>query len=117
MQQELAGYSIERVVSSPLARCVATVAPLARELGLELEVRDELEPGATKRDLLRLLRPLPASALVCTHREVFETLFDAEIECEKGGVWIVERLSRRLTPVAYLPAPATRRRRVALASR
>jgi 8-oxo-dGTP diphosphatase len=118
LEQELAGYSVERIVSSPLPRCLETVAPLAQELGLEVEVRDELEPGASKRDALRLLRELPSSALVCTHREVFEALFDGEIECEKGGVWIVERRSRRVTPVAYLPAPATRRRRsrTALAS-
>jgi 8-oxo-dGTP diphosphatase len=111
LQQELAGYAIERVVSSPLARCVQTVAPLARALGLEVEIRDELAPRATKPDALRLLRELPSDALVCTHREVFETLFDGEIECEKGGVWIVERRSRRMMPVAYLPAPAPRRRR------
>ena len=117
LQQELAGYTVERVVSSPLARCVATVTPLADALGLEVEVRDELEPSAMKRDVLRVLREFPSAALVCTHREVFETLFDGEIECEKGGVWIVERHSRSLTPVAYLPAPATRRRRAALASR
>jgi 8-oxo-dGTP diphosphatase len=118
LQQDLVGYPIERIVSSPLARCLETVAPLARELGLEVERCDELGPGASKRDALRLLRGLPSSTLVCTHREVFETLFDGEIECEKGGVWIVERRSRRVTPVAYLPAPATRRRRrrTALAS-
>ena len=118
LQQELAGHSIERIVSSPLVRCVETVAPLARALGLEVEVRDELGPRATKRDALRLLHELPATALVCTHREVFETLFDGEIECEKAGVWMVERGSSRVTPVAYLPAPATRRRRrrAALAS-
>jgi 8-oxo-dGTP diphosphatase len=111
LHEDLAGYSIERIVSSPLARCVETVAPLARALGLELEIRDELEPSATKRDALRLLRELPPTALVCTHRELLETLFDREIECEKGGIWIVEQRRRRVTPVAYLPAPATRRRR------
>jgi phosphohistidine phosphatase SixA len=114
----LAGYAIERIVSSPLPRCVETVVPLARALGLEVELRDELEPDATKPDALRLLRELPPSALVCTHREVLETLLDGEIECEKGGIWIVERRNRRLAPVAYLPAPAARRRRrAALASR
>jgi 8-oxo-dGTP diphosphatase len=116
---ELAGHSIERIVSSPLPRCVETVVPLARSLDLEVEIRDELGPRATKRDALRLLRELPPSALVCTHRAVVETLFDGEIACEKGGIWIVERRNRRLTPVAYLPAPVARgrRRRAALASR
>ena len=98
-------------MSSPLVRCVDTVAPLAQALGLEVEIRDELEPQATKRDALGLLRELSPSSLVCTHREVFEMLFDGEIECEKGALWIVERGGLRVTPVAYLPAPAARRRR------
>jgi len=115
----LADFSLERVVSSPLVRCVDTVAPLARALGLEVEIREELEPSATKRDALRLLRELSPSSLACTHREVFETLFDGEIECEKSALWIVERQGAHVTPVAYLPAPAMRRRRTrsALASR
>jgi 8-oxo-dGTP diphosphatase len=111
LPEHLADYEVDRVVSSPLVRCVDTVAPLARALGLEVEIRDELEPCATKRDALRLLRELSPSSLVCTHREVLETLFDGEIECEKGALWIVERRGPRVKPVAYLPAPATRRRR------
>jgi len=111
LPEHLAAYSIERVVSSPLVRCVDTVTPLARALGIEVEIREELEPQATKRAVLQLLRGLPPSALVCTHREVFETLFDGELECEKSALWIAESRGSRVTPVAYLPAPATRRRR------
>ena len=119
LHEHLADYAVERIVSSPLVRCLDTVAPLAEALGLEVEIRDELQPQARKRDALRLLRQLSPSSLVCTHREVFEMLFDGEIECEKSAVWIVERRGPRVTPVAYLPAPAPRRprSRPALASR
>ena len=115
----LAGYSIDLIVSSPLVRCLQTVAPLGEALGLDVEVRRELEPRATRRDALRLLRELPPTALVCTHREVLESVFDGAIECEKGGAWVVERRGRSLTPVAYLPPPVAqpRRRRAALLSR
>ena len=115
----LAGYSIDLIVSSPLVRCLQTVAPLGEALGLDVEVRRELEPRATRRDALRLLRELPPTALVCTHREVLESVFDGAIECEKGGAWVVERRGRSLTPVAYLPPPVAqpRRRRAALVSR
>ncbi len=115
----LAGYSIDLIVSSPLVRCLQTVAPLGKALGLDVEVRSELEPRATRRDALRLLRELPPTALVCTHREVLESVFDGAIECEKGGAWVVERRGRSLTPVAYLPPPVAqpRRRRAALVSR
>ena len=98
----LAAHAIVRVVSSPHPRCLETVAPLARLRGLEVEARDELAPGADKDAILALLGEVRDDSLVCTHREVFEQLFGAEIKCEKGGTWIVEGG----VPVGYLPPPA-----------
>jgi phosphohistidine phosphatase SixA len=103
----LSGYGIERIVSSPHARCVETVEALADQLGVDVELRDELVPEASKRELVSFLSDLPAPALVCTHREVFETLFDGEITCEKSGSWLVERRDARLVPVAYVPPPSS----------
>ncbi|MBA2742412.1 MAG: histidine phosphatase family protein [Actinobacteria bacterium] len=120
LPESLAGHRIERIVSSPLARCVESVLPLARILELDVESRTELEPEVPKRRLLRLLGELPPSALVCTHRETFETLFEGTIKCEKGGAWLVERRGGRWKPIAYLPPPEerprTRVRRAAVAS-
>jgi 8-oxo-dGTP diphosphatase len=101
----LADYGIDRIVSSPHARCVHTVVPLARRRGIEIECRDELAPEASRKDTLALLAELPETALVCTHREVFERVFRGEITSEKGGTWLVERKGRRRVPVpvAYLP--------------
>jgi phosphohistidine phosphatase SixA len=104
----LAEHMIERIVSSPTARCVETVAPLARSRGLDVESCEELAPDAPRAATLRLLANLPENALVCTHREVLERLFGGEITCEKGGTWLAERGSRRRAPavVAYLPPPS-----------
>ena len=101
----LAAHSIDRIVTSPHARCVQTVAGLARRHGIEVECREELAPGAPRKDVVALLAELPETALVCTHREVFERIFRGEISCEKGGTWLVERKGRRRVPVpiAYLP--------------
>ena len=101
----LADYGIDRIVSSPHARCLQTVLPLARRRGIEIECREELSPGASRKDTLALLAELPETALVCTHREVFERVFRGEITSEKGGTWLVERKGRRRVPipVAYLP--------------
>jgi 8-oxo-dGTP diphosphatase len=100
---------IERIVSSPTARCVATVLPLARRRRIEIECRDELGPNASRKDILGLLDELPENTLVCTHREVLERLLRGGVTCEKGGTWLVERKGRRRVPlaVAYLPPPSS----------
>jgi 8-oxo-(d)GTP phosphatase len=103
----LAPYAIERVVTSPHVRCVETVEPIARQRGLDVECREALAPDGSRVDLLNLLEELPDSALVCTHREIFERLFDGEIRCEKGGVWTVEVRDGRVVPLEYLPPAST----------
>jgi hypothetical protein len=94
-------------VSSPLARCVETVGALARSRNLRVEERDELLPDAALEDIGRLLAELPATALVCTHREVLERLLGDEVECEKGAAWEAELRDGRWRPVAYFPPPSS----------
>jgi 8-oxo-dGTP diphosphatase len=106
----LAGHALERIVSSPHVRCIETVSPVARALGLEVECREELAPDASRSDALALLAELPDEALVCTHREVIERVFGGEVTSEKGGTWLLERRrrARRWRPAAYLPPPSSR---------
>jgi 8-oxo-(d)GTP phosphatase len=99
----LSAHAIQRIVSSPHARCRESVEPLARVRGLTVELREELAPGASHEATLTLLGELLDDSLVCTHREVFERLFGGEITCEKGGTWIVEGG----VPVAYVPPPSS----------
>ncbi len=117
LAQELAARAVERVVSSPLARCAETVEELATILGVTVELRSELVPDAPRHEILALLDELPPSSVVCTHREVFERLFGAGITCEKGGAWILERGDDVWRPFVYLPPPViaiAARRRAAL---
>jgi phosphohistidine phosphatase SixA len=107
LQRALAGFVVDRVVTSPHVRCVESVRPLADALGLRLELRAELVPRARKEHTLALLENLPDTALVCTHREVIERLFDGEIKCEKGGAWLLEQRAGELRPAAYLPPPSS----------
>jgi 8-oxo-dGTP diphosphatase len=73
--EQLAPYSVERIVSSPFLRCTQTVAPLSRELGVPIENRPELEEGASRGETLALLRELGDAAVLCTHGDVLENLF------------------------------------------
>lgn len=109
--------AIERILSSPHRRCVDSVTPLAKALGLAVEIRAELAPDAARRDALALMRELPRASIACTHREVIELLFDPGITCEKGGAWLLGKRGRRFVPTAYLPPPLIvpgRRTRAAL---
>jgi 8-oxo-dGTP diphosphatase len=100
-----ADHRLERIVTSPHARCLETVLPLAAATGLEIEVHEELVPEAPTESTRSLLDQLPAASLVCTHREVIERLFDGQVRCEKGAAWLLEREADGWLPVAYIPPP------------
>ena len=102
-----ADREITSIVSSPLARCLESVVPLAESRHLVVESRWELEPDVPLDDLLTLLADLPDTTLACTHREVFEKLLGWDVTCEKGGAWVLERNGSELVPTLYLAAPAS----------
>ncbi len=108
LPQALAAHVLDRIVTSPHARCVQTVQPLAEARNLEIERRDELATDVSKSEVLALLAGISGSALACTHREVIELLFDGEVTCDKGGTWLLERRHRRWLPTAYVPPPGAK---------
>jgi 8-oxo-(d)GTP phosphatase len=101
----LADREITQIVSSPLARCVETVVPLAQSRGLIVEDRWELEPDSSLDDLVTLLVDLPDTTLACTHREAFQQLLGWDVTCEKGAAWVLERNGSELVPALYLAPP------------
>jgi 8-oxo-dGTP diphosphatase len=107
LRETLADYFVDRIVSSPLRRCIETVEPIARLRGVEIESCDELAPDASIEETRALLRALPETSLVCTHREVIQRLFDGAVECEKAGTWILARRRGRFVPTAYLAPPSS----------
>lgn len=101
-----ADREVTRIVSSPLARCVESVVPLAESRRLVVEQRWELSPDVDLDDILTLLVDLPDSSVVCTHREVVEKLLGWDVTCEKGGAWMLERSGSELVPALYIAPPA-----------
>jgi phosphohistidine phosphatase SixA len=96
----LAGYTIDRIVSSPYLRCVQTVEPLAEARGLELELDEQL--GATRLDevgeVLERLRG--EQVAVCTHGDL---PWLGERKFKKGATWV---LDGELEPTRYIKPPA-----------
>jgi 8-oxo-dGTP diphosphatase len=95
-----------RIVSSPLVRCIETVRPLAAMLDLDVEAHDALRVGADRPERDELLWTVPEHTVLCTHGEVIEQVFDGQVDCEKGGFWVVRRRAGRLVPLRYVAPPA-----------
>ncbi|HKB19860.1 MAG TPA: phosphoglycerate mutase family protein [Gaiellaceae bacterium] len=96
----LAGYTIDRIVSSPYLRCVQTVEPLADARGVEIELDEQL--GATRLDELPdvLERLRGEKAAICTHGDL-PWLGDRKFK--KGATWV---LDGELEPRRYIKPPA-----------
>ena len=96
---------VTRLLSSPRLRCRQTLQPLAHRLALPVTTWDVLSPDADVRRLdRRLADPRLHGAVLCTHGETLDALFDlwarrrtfvtvddraAAGPTEKGAAWIV----------------------------
>jgi 8-oxo-dGTP diphosphatase len=114
--ERFAGLEVERVISSPLVRCVQTVEPLLESRGLELELAPELGEEAGLAAGVAFVRGLEAvPTVLCSHGSEIEALVDA-FESEgatvegsrgigKGSVWVLDRRDDRILSARYLRAP------------
>ena len=99
--EHLRDSPITRLLSSPYLRCVQTLEPLAKELGLEVECDDDLAEGAGFEPVLTLLDELPDHSVLCSHGDVIpETLralerrgleFRGLRDTRKGSIVVLER--------------------------
>ena len=123
LAQVLLPYAPQRILSSPLARCLQTVAPTARALDLEVEQSEQLGPLAGK-SAVTLIRKISSveqggvmlRTLICTHGEVISEIqgqykgsasagFGPDSPREKSSVWVLETSNRRIISATYLPPP------------
>ena len=88
--------SIRRVVSSPYVRCIETVAPLAEQLGLKIEVVEELAEGRGPEALDLARSWLGEEVAACSHGDVVpfvvsELAHDVPdpLPSAKGSTWVL----------------------------
>ncbi len=99
--QRLGRIRPTRLVSSPFVRCIQTLEPLARHVGLPIETEDALGEGADLAQVVKILMAVPDRAVMCSHGDVIPDVIGAlerrgmVIESEpnwrKGSVWVLER--------------------------
>jgi broad specificity phosphatase PhoE len=111
------GETIARVLSSPYARCVQTVEPLAKKLGVPVEVASELAEGTLLSDVLRLIEKVADEpSVLCTHGDVVENLLrhlgERRVALEggfvfaKGSTWVFDAEDGEIVRGRYLPPAA-----------
>ena len=110
----LASWPVKRILSSAAVRCVDTVVPLGRALGIPVEIADELAEGtfvADAFDLLRSLASAEGDSVLCSHGDVIPGLlwvlaqYGLDIpdlgRCKKGSIWELEVSDGRIVGAAY----------------
>ena len=112
----LGDSGVTRVLSSPFPRCVQTVEPLARHLGVEVESHTVLAEGADGRRTLALMRALAGTdAVLCSHGDVIPEVIrllritgvaigDRRGNA-KGSVWTITTENGALVAASYANTP------------
>lgn len=110
----LAERPVQRILSSPAVRCVDTVAPLGRALGLPVDLSEELAEGSYVADALDLLGSLASAdgdSVLCSHGDVIPGVlwvlgqYGLDIpdlgRCKKGSIWELEVVDGRIAAATY----------------
>lgn len=112
----LAGFEIERVLTSPFIRCVETVVPLAAARGCEVEETAALAEGAS-HDAVALVRSLAGRhAALCSHGDVIPRVLEHLVVHDgvdlghdprwaKASVWVLEDDGERVAKAFYIEPP------------
>lgn len=112
----LAGEAISGLWSSPYVRCMQTLEPLGRTLGMPVVAEDRLREGTRFEAVLALLAELPDGAVLCSHGDVIpELIRRAQLRgmhvpgksgAAKGSVWTLEHWDgERFATGVYTPIP------------
>ena len=109
---QLSDFAVSRVVSSPYIRCVQSVEPLARALGLVVEESEKLAEGHGDEAVSLIEEMQATTAVLCTHRDVIPVVLDAVLPgddhqtSKKGSTWVLEVGGPNGAVGRYLPPPA-----------
>jgi 8-oxo-dGTP diphosphatase len=112
----LAPLKATRVLSSPFDRCVQTVEPLARELGLKVEPDPDLAEGMEDAAIALVRSLMGERVVICSHGDVVPAVLaelvvsdgldlGGELEWPKGSTWLLGVVGKRFKRAHYLRPP------------
>ena len=114
---ELAERDITRLIASPFVRCVQTLEPLGKLLGLSVETDDRLAEGTGAAGALAVAAEVRGTrAVLCSHGDVVPDLLEHlvahgtklkdELRWQKASTWVLTWEGDQLAKGRYLPPPA-----------
>lgn len=111
----LAHRDIASVLTSPYTRCIETVEPLAEQLGLDVEIDEELAEGYDWSHALALVEAAAEPVVLCSHGDVIGDLLHHlaargvpldDDRIEKGSTWVLQVEGGDVVKARYLPPSA-----------
>ncbi len=115
LAEQLAHRDIARVLTSPYTRCIESVAPLAHQLELDVEIEDVLAEGADWSYALAIIEQATTPTVLCSHGDVIGDLMHHldrrgvpldDDRIEKGSTWVLQVEEGEVVKARYLPPPA-----------
>jgi len=102
--------------SSPYVRCMQTLEPLAKRLGIEVEADQRLSEGEPFGPVLELLGEVATGAVLCSHGDIVPDVIQALVrrgmevqntpDWRKGSIWVLKRKGDRITKGKVWPPPS-----------
>jgi phosphohistidine phosphatase SixA len=102
--EQLSDCEFRRILSSPYARCVETVEPLAEARGLTVEEDEALAEGSGASAALAALRAIREPVIACVHGDLLAELVGGKTP--KGSTTVVELEDDSVTVLERLEPPA-----------
>ena len=117
LRAQLADAGITRLVASPFLRCLQTLGPLAKHLGVEVEADERLAEGQGAAGALAVAREVRGvTAALCSHGDVVPDLLEAlqaggtkltgELRWQKASTWVLTWDGHDLAKGKYLSPPS-----------
>ena len=114
--ERLGSAEVTVVVTSPAARCVETIEPLASVVGVDVSIDDRLFEGTDIDDAWSLVEELvdhDEVAVLCSHGDLIPEIIrrakgrgmdvPGKAGCSKGSVWSLDWDGARFTTGTYEP--------------
>jgi 8-oxo-dGTP diphosphatase len=114
--KRLAAKGATSLYSSPYVRCMQTLEPLAKRLGVAVEADRRLFEGAPFEPVLDMLGEVETGAVLCSHGDIIPDVIQAlarrgmevqtKADWRKGSIWVLKRKGDRITKGRVWPPPS-----------